>query len=114
MESVAVPFQPAGADSKYWVVVFEPVEGVMKITPPPGPVSPTAYTCEKLICAEVAAKYVESAAIETVNRHVPAATNDTAPVVEFTVHTCGEDDEYVFAPVPEAVEVTVGGLAAMR
>ena len=39
--SVAEPFQPDTADSKYLLVVFAPADGVMKIFPPPGPVSPT-------------------------------------------------------------------------
>ena len=84
------------------------------MTPPPGPVSPTWYTCAKFTWADVAAAYVESAAIDTVSRHVPAATKVTAPVDALTVHTDGDALEYDFAPLPNAVDVTVGAVAAMR
>lgn len=86
----------------------------MKITPPPGPVSPTAYTWAKLIWEEVAEEYVESAAMETEILQVPAATKATTPVDEFTVHTDAFALLKVFAPLPDAVAESVGAVADMR
>lgn len=49
------PFHVPNAASKYFPVVFPDVLGVMKIFPPPGPVSPIANVTVKLIAADVAA-----------------------------------------------------------
>ena len=86
----------------------------MKITPPPGPVSPTAYTWAKLICEEYADEYEESAAIVAEILQVPAATKVTTPVDGSTVHTDVLALLKVFVPLPNAVAVSVGAVADMR
>jgi hypothetical protein len=52
--------------------------------------------------------------METLSRQAPAATKATTPEEAFTLQTDGELLEYVFAPLPKAVEVTVGAVAAIR
>ena len=42
----APPFQLLGAASKYCPLELPFVEGVMKMIPPPGPISPTAHVPE--------------------------------------------------------------------
>lgn len=106
------PFHVPRAASKYLPVEFPLVDGVMKIFPPPGPVSPTAYVTVMVIADEVAATYVESVAIVAVIEHVPAVTNVTAPVEDPTVHTEVVELVYVFVPLPaDAVLVNVGAAA---
>jgi len=66
----------------------------------------------KLIFEEVADAYGESAAIDALIVHVPAATNATTPEDEPTVHTDVVVLVKLFAPLPaDAVLVNVGGVA---
>ena len=106
------PFHVPSAASKYLPVEFPLVDGVIKIFPPPGPVSPTAYVTVMVIADDVAAAYVESAAIVAVIEHVPAVTNVTTPVKDPTVHTDVVELAYDLVPLPPVTELSrVGGVA---
>jgi len=89
------------ADIEY-VDVYEP-ESILNVR--------DVAVIEKLMSEEVAQSYVESAWIDELIVHVPAATKVTAP--EFsTVHTGLVALVKLFAPPPaDAVLVNVGGVA---
>ena len=90
------------ADIEY-VDVYEP-ESILNVR--------DVAVIEKLMFEEVADAYGESAAIDALIVHVPAATNATTPEDEPTVHTDVVVLVKLFAPLPaDAVLVNVGGEA---